>query len=64
MGNFFSSASDFSVKTAEILPNDGITSIFNPPGTPHPGGIWEVAVKSEKFHLKRVIGDATLTYEE
>ena len=31
---------------------------------PNFGGLWEAAVKPTKFHLKRVIGDSTLTYEE
>uniref|UniRef100_A0ABD2WAC2 Integrase catalytic domain-containing protein n=1 Tax=Trichogramma kaykai TaxID=54128 RepID=A0ABD2WAC2_9HYME len=37
---------------------------FNPPGSPHFGGLWESGVKSVKHHLKRMIGDAMLTYEE
>ena len=28
------------------------------------GGIWEAAVKSMKFHLKRVVGMQKLTFEE
>ncbi|XP_051168731.1 uncharacterized protein LOC127286374 [Leptopilina boulardi] len=60
----FSSASKFSTTVAETLANDGTTWLFNPPSAPHQGGLWEAAVKSVKFHLKRVIGDATLTYEE
>lgn len=37
---------------------------FNPPGAPHMGGIYEAAVKSVKYHLIRIIGDTTLTFEE
>lgn len=28
------------------------------------GGLWEAGVKATKLHLKRVIGEFTLTYEE
>ncbi|XP_070529999.1 uncharacterized protein [Cardiocondyla obscurior] len=37
---------------------------FNPPVTPHFGELWEAAVKSVKHHLRRVIGESTLTFEE
>ncbi|XP_063923044.1 uncharacterized protein LOC135137351 [Zophobas morio] len=37
---------------------------FNPPSSPHFGGLFEAGVKSVKTHLMRVVGDHLLTYEE
>lgn len=46
------------------LSKQGITWTFDPPICPHWGGIFEAAVKSAKTHLKRVIGETPLTFEE
>lgn len=37
---------------------------FNPPLSPHMGGIWEANIKSVKTHLNKIIKDQILTYEE
>lgn len=45
------------------LHNRGTSWHFVPPAAPHQGGIYEAAVKSMKFHLKRIIGVKKLNYE-
>ena len=37
---------------------------FIPPTSPHFGGLWEAGVKSLKYHWKRMVGKALLTFEE
>ncbi len=37
---------------------------FSPERAPHFGGLWEATVKAVKTHLKKVVGDHHLTFEE
>ncbi|CAB0043029.1 unnamed protein product [Trichogramma brassicae] len=51
-------------RLADYLPEEGIEWKFIPPSAPHFGGLWEAAVRSYKFHLKRAVGTQHVTYEE
>ena len=56
--------SEFRRSVEHRLQQEGTTWRFNPPGAPHFGGLWKAAVRSAKYHLKRVVGETILTYEE
>jgi len=60
---FFAASEEFT-RIRNLLANDGTVWSFNPPSAPHFGGKWEAAVKSTKHHIRRVVGEALLTYEE
>ncbi|XP_044008012.1 uncharacterized protein LOC122852307 [Aphidius gifuensis] len=60
----FTASSKGVKELASLLARDGTSWSFIPPGSPHFGGKWESVVKSSKHHIKRVIGDHVLTYEQ
>ncbi|GBM59596.1 hypothetical protein AVEN_36508-1 [Araneus ventricosus] len=49
---------------ANFLLSENIEWKFIPPKSPIFGDLWESGVKSFKYHLKRVVGNANLTLEE
>lgn len=61
LGKFLmSSSSEISNKSLHL----NIEWKFIPACAPHFGGLWEAGVKSVKYHLKRVAGNAPLTFED
>lgn len=62
--SMFRRASEFYKDCGARLAEDGTEWQFIPPAASHFGGLWEAGVRSVKFHLRRVIGEHALTYEE
>lgn len=62
--DFEKSIHEVSKEVRELLASNGTHWHYIPPASPHFGGLREAGVKSTKHHLKRVIGDSTLTFEE
>jgi hypothetical protein len=51
-------------RVQDFLASEGCDWRFIPPHGPHHGGLWEAAVKSMKYHLRRTLGTHIPTYEE
>jgi len=56
--------SDHNNKILDFTAQQSIRWHFIPPHSPHFGGLWESAVRSAKTHMKRVVGNALLNFEE
>jgi hypothetical protein len=56
-------SNEHNEKIQNFLTDRKIQWRFNPPNSPHFGGLWEAAVKSFKRHLIRIVGTEVLTYE-
>lgn len=51
-------------KIIDFSNSERISFHFIPSYSPVFGGLWEAGIKSIKYHMKRVIGNLVLTYEE
>lgn len=58
------SSRDHQAKVHCFSSQRGIKFHFIPTYSPTFGGLWEAAVKSTKYHLKRVLKRAVMTYEQ
>lgn len=56
--------SKVAIEIASWLASNHTNWHFIPPHSPNFGGLWESGIKSTKHHLKRVVGNSTLTFEE
>ncbi|GJQ77878.1 hypothetical protein Trydic_g16131 [Trypoxylus dichotomus] len=54
--------SEYSI--VQSLATEGIDWKFIPPSAPLFGGLWEAGVKSTKFHIRRVLANVSITFEE
>jgi hypothetical protein len=54
----------FNNDISDFLAAENCTWHLIPPNKPHFGGLWEAAVKSMKFYLKRTVGNSSLNFEE
>lgn len=54
----------FGAEVLAALATRGTKWHFSPPLSPHFNGLAESAIRSVKHHLKRVVGEVTLTFEE
>lgn len=58
------SSKDHQSKVMQFTAEKGIDFHFIPSRSPTFGGLWEGAVKSTKYHLRRVVQSHQLTYEQ
>lgn len=55
---------ELSNSVSDNFSSEGIQFRFSPAYSPNYGGLYEAAIKSAKFHIKRIVGNIHLTAEE
>ena len=51
-------------EVSTYLSENSIQWHFNPPSAPHMGGLWESNIKCAKQHLRKIVSNVVLTFEE
>lgn len=51
-------------KITEFVASESVFCLFIVSHAPHFCGLWEAAVKKAKLHLKQIVGETSLTFEE
>jgi hypothetical protein len=54
----------FQEEINNFMTTAGVRWHFIPPDSPHFGGLWEAGIKSMKYHMRRVIGNTCMNFEE
>jgi hypothetical protein len=55
---------NFQREISNFVTTEGVHWHFIPHDSPHFGGLWEAGIKSMKYHMRRVIGNACISFEE
>ena len=58
------SNASFNSEVTSYLASRSIKWTMIPPRGPHFGGLWEAGIKSVKYHLRRIVGNTLLSFEE
>lgn len=62
--NFVGASKEILSHLQDAVTSELIQWHFNPPNAPNFGGLWEAGIKSVKTHIKRVVGNQVLSFEE
>jgi hypothetical protein len=54
----------FQEEINNFMSTEGVRWHFIPPDLPHFGGLWEAGIKSMKYHMRRVIGNVCISFED